>query len=199
MKTLKLTSNGLTGKSWTQELESKGCNVGMYAKQLLLSPDFKCSKKGTEYDIVIYDLEDLTDKDYITTKEVREKAQALGCKTPNAEIACLIRENMSDKEIKDMGMRYITVMHEPIEDSVRDPDLLCVNRNDDGRWLGTARDSSDFRWFRGAGFVFLAPQVGAQSSALGTSSEPQTLTLESRVNALEELAERMIKALTIKE
>lgn len=37
------------------------------------------------------------------------------------------------------------------------PDLLGVNRNDDGRWLNTYNGQPDNGWNREIGFVFLVP------------------------------------------
>ncbi len=44
-------------------------------------------------------------------------------------------------------------------DSDGDPNLLGLNRNDDGRWLNAYWDKPDNRWNRQNGFVFLAPQT----------------------------------------
>jgi hypothetical protein len=42
-------------------------------------------------------------------------------------------------------------------DSDGDPNLLSLNRNDDGRWLNAYNGRPDNRWNRENGFVFLAP------------------------------------------
>lgn len=173
MKTLTLTSNGLTGSQWIARLKKKKYNIGTYAKQVLNSPDFKLSKKGTKHDIVIYKLEDLTTASYLESSNIRKFAQEKGAKVPNAEIACLLREAMTDKEIEDMDLWWIAVFHEPINDSGGDPRLLGVGRRGDGRWLRAADVRPYDRWFRGDGFVFLAPQVSPKKldiehSELGT-------------------------------
>ncbi len=40
-----------------------------------------------------------------------------------------------------------------------DPNLLNVDRNDDGRWLGAYYDKPDNRWNRDDGFVFVVSQI----------------------------------------
>jgi hypothetical protein len=42
-----------------------------------------------------------------------------------------------------------------------DPNLLNVNRNDDGRWLNTTYDSPDNRWNRENGFAFIVSQLSS--------------------------------------
>lgn len=50
------------------------------------------------------------------------------------------------------GALYIT-------DSDGNPNVLGLNRNDEGRWLNAYNGNSDNRWNRENGFVFLAPKV----------------------------------------
>jgi hypothetical protein len=78
---------------------------------------------------------------------------------PNAEVACLIREKFSDKELKAMGLFSIETMHEPIEDSDGDSKLLGANRMDDGSGLSTDYDDHDHKWHRCRGFAFVVRQV----------------------------------------
>ncbi len=102
------------------------------------------------------------DNDRIT-KKIRTEAANRKLETPNAEIACLIRELFTDKEIKAMGLTWIVAMHELIKDSDGDPDLLFANRLDDGRWLRAAYDEPDRGWNRGNGFAFAVSQVSSQN------------------------------------
>src|SRR3989344_4149742 len=39
------------------------------------------------------------------------------------------------------------------------PNLLCANRNDNGRWLNTYYDNPDNRWNRNNGFAFVVSQL----------------------------------------
>ncbi len=39
------------------------------------------------------------------------------------------------------------------------PNLLIVNRNDDGRWLNAYYDNPDNRWNRDDGFAFVVSQL----------------------------------------
>jgi hypothetical protein len=153
-----VTSNGFSGKDWIKHFNKKGVEIGNYAKQLLLSEDFKPSKKGTTSQIVVIKGEFFSDNDRITSK-IREEADRRNMTKPNAEVACLIRDLFTDDEIKAMGLSWIVTMHEPIKDSDGDPHLLSTNRNGNKSWLSTYYGPPDRRWHRGSGFAFVAPQV----------------------------------------
>ena len=102
------------------------------------------------------------DKNRIT-KNIRAEADKRKLTTPNAEVACLIRENFSDEEIEAMGLVWVAVIHEPIKDSDGDLDLLGVVRGDDGSWLYTDYGNPGHVWDRGGGFAFVVSQVGPQN------------------------------------
>jgi hypothetical protein len=61
-----------------------------------------------------------------------------------------------------MGLRYIFVMHEPINDSDGVPSLLYAFRFDDGPWLSAYRGRPGDRWDRDFGFAFAVSQVSSQ-------------------------------------
>lgn len=152
-----VTSDGTTGEDWITRLESKGFRVGNYAKQVLRSPDFKPTN-GVTTEVAVLKGMLFEDNDRIT-KKIRAEAERRKLTKPNAELACLIREKFTDKEIEAMGLIWIVAMHEPIKDSGGDSSLLDAGRIVDGRWLGTCFDSPDNEWYRGSGFAFAVSQV----------------------------------------
>ena len=152
-----VTSDGTTGSQWIERLESKSFRIGDYAKSVLLSPDFKPTCEVTT-EIAILKGMLFTDNDRVT-KKIRAEADKRKLTKPNAEIACLIREKFSDEEIEAMDLWWIVAMHEPIKDSVGDPDLLSTSRYDDGRWLHAYYGKPDYRWGRNNGFAFAVSQV----------------------------------------
>jgi hypothetical protein len=151
-----VTSDGTTGEDWIIRLESKGFRVGDYAKQVLRSPDFKPTN-GVTTEVAVLKGMLFPDKDRIT-KKIRVEANKRKLGKPSAELACLIRLKFADKEIEDMGLTWLIVMHEPIKDGDGGPDLLGVSRGGGGRWLDAYCGSPGDGWGRGSGFVFLAPQ-----------------------------------------
>ena len=112
-----VTSDGTSGEDWITRLESKGFHVGDYAKQVLRSPDFKPTN-GVTTEVAVLKGMLFEDNDRIT-KKIRAEADKRKLLKPNAELACLIREKFTDKEIEAMGLWYIVAMHEPINDSDR--------------------------------------------------------------------------------
>ena len=152
-----VTSDGTTGEDWIKRLESKGFRFSKWAKDVLNSTDFKPTT-GIMNNIAVLKGELFKDSDRIT-KNIRNEADKRKLTTPNAEVACLIREKFTDKEIEQMGFWYIVAMHEPINDSDGDPDLLRASRNDAGRWLYAYYDRPGHWWLRVGGFAFVASQV----------------------------------------
>ena len=152
-----VTSDGATGQDWIERLEKKGIRSSDYAKSILLSSDFNPSKAGTVTKIAVLKGELFPDENRVT-KNIRAEADKRKLVKPSAEVACLIREKFTDKEIENMGLRWIVAMHDPIQDSDGDLHLLGANRYDDGSWLRTFYDYSGFRWGREVGFAFAVPQ-----------------------------------------
>jgi len=148
-----VTSDGTTGEQWIERLESKGHRISEYAKSILRSQEFKPTS-DIIYEIAVLKGELFNDKDRVTTK-IRQEAKDCQLGTPNVEIACLIREKFSNKELKEMGLYWIVIMHEPIKDSYGDPGLLSVDRGDVGSWLNAYYDDPDTEWDRDDGFAFV--------------------------------------------
>ena len=152
-----VTSDGTTGPEWISRLEKKGFRVGDYAKSILNSHNFKPTS-GIITEVAVLKGMLFSDSDRIT-KKIRKEANNRDFSTPNAELACLIREKFSDEEIEDMGLVRVVVMHEPIKDSDGGPSLLSAYRSGRGRWLRAYYDYPGSRWDRSSGFAFAVSQV----------------------------------------
>lgn len=155
---LSVTSDGTSGPQWIERLEGKGFRLSDDAKSVLRSPDFKPTS-GVSTEIAILKGMLFEDSDRIT-KKIRAEANKRKLTKPEAEVACLIRENFTDQEIEAMGLWYIVAMHEPIK-SGGDPRLLA-GRRDGGCWLRADYDKPDYWWYRERGFAFVVSQVGPQ-------------------------------------
>lgn len=152
-----VTSDDTTGEDWITRLESKGFRVGDYAKQVLRSPDFKPTNGVTTEVAVLRGL--LFEDQSRITKKIRAEADKRKLSKPNAELACLIREKFTDKEIEAMGLWYIVAMHEPINDSGGGPGLLNAGRGIVGRWLIAYCGRPGNGWGRNYGFAFAVSPV----------------------------------------
>ncbi len=153
-----VTSDGTTGEGWITRLESKGIYLEDDAKQVLRSPDFKPTSGVTTEVAVLRGC--LFEKHDRISFKIRAYAEVF--RTPdnrklsksNAELACLIRLNFTDKEIVAMGLSRIIAMHEPIKGF-----LLCALHYGDGRRLGACYEQPLSRWDRGNGFAFEVSHV----------------------------------------
>lgn len=155
-----VTSYGMTGENWIERLRGNGFRVGKCAKQVLRSPDFNPTNDVTTEVAVLKGMF-FKDNDQITQKICAE-ADKRGLVKPNAELACLIREKFTDKEIKAMGLMWIVAMHEPINDSDGAPSLLYANRFAGVDWLAAYDGRPDGRWSCDDGFAFAVSQVSSQ-------------------------------------
>lgn len=156
-----VASDGTTGEQWIARLESEGLRVGDSARSVLRSKDFKPTN-GIIYEIAVLRGELFSDSDRIS-KTIRKEAKNLKLSTPNAEIACLIREKFSDKELEAMSLYWVVAMHEPIKDSDDNPRLLNASRGGNGSWLFTRYGSPDIRWEFSNGFAFVVRQVSVSN------------------------------------
>lgn len=146
-------SDGTTGQDWIKRLESRGFSIGDGAKQILSSPYFKPTC-GVTNEIAILKGVSFGEKDRIS-KVVRANADRRKFSKPNVELACLIREKFTDKEIIAMGLWYIVVMHEPINGPNGNSSLLYIDTDQRGRRLNVYNESSGGRWCRDDGFAFV--------------------------------------------
>lgn len=152
-----VTSDGTTGEAWIERLESKGFDVSRYAKGVLRSADFRPTS-GVTTEIAVLKGALFANSNRVT-KNIRANATERKFTSPNAEIACLIREKFTGAEIKDMGLSAIIVMHEPI-DSAGYPFLLHAHRDVGVGWLDAFCGEPDDGWYRDRGFAFAVAQVG---------------------------------------
>ena len=154
-----VTSDGTTGEEWITRLEGKKYNVWDYAKSILRNPDFKPTKGVTTEVAVLKGI--LFSDDNRLTRNIRAEAEKRKFEKPNAEIACLIREKFTDKELEEMGLWWIVAMSDTINDSDGDPSLLSDGRDYDGRYLYAYCVRPGYRWDRDYGFAFAVSQVSA--------------------------------------
>ena len=145
------------GEEWISRTEKSRNQVVDHAKSVLRSKGFTSSAVG-RYKIAILKASLFEDGDRVSNKICSEARKKKLVKL-NADIIALIREQVSDYEIQDMGLKCIVGMHKPIKDSDDCPRLLAANRSNGGRRLDVYSGFPDDTWDRGFGFAFLVPQV----------------------------------------
>jgi hypothetical protein len=70
------------------------------------------------------------------------------------EVAFLIRDTFTDKEVQEMGLYWIVVMHKPYKDQLGNLNHLMVDTDDIFSSLGM-HIGSDFKYMRDSGFAFI--------------------------------------------
>ncbi|MDO8557188.1 MAG: hypothetical protein Q7R98_01870 [Candidatus Jorgensenbacteria bacterium] len=148
----RVASNGMSGPQWIKYFSEKGFRFGNYTESVLNSDDFKLTN-GVVYEIAILKGGLFKNRDR-TTWNIYAKADGYGYSKPKAEVACLIRKEFTDKEIREMGLTWILTMHEPIGDSSGDQGFLNVDSGDDGNKLSMCYGTEKSRWWdQGFGFA----------------------------------------------
>jgi len=83
---ISVTSDGTTGESWINRLESKGFRLGDYAKSMLRSDDFNPTA-GVTTEVAVLKGSLFSDSNRVT-KNIRADAKKRAWSVPNAEVAC---------------------------------------------------------------------------------------------------------------
>lgn len=150
-----VTSDGTTGDEWITRLESKGFRIGKgsFTEQILRSPlNFKPTSGVTTEVAILKSI--LFEENNRGTDDIRAEADKHKFSKPNTEVACLIREKFTDDEIRAMGLQYLIVMHEPINDRFGISYLLTAWLGDNGRWLSSFHCRNGIKWCCNSGFAF---------------------------------------------
>jgi hypothetical protein len=157
-----ITSDGHINVQLISDLKKKGLTIGSYAEQILKTKEFNVSvTKGITYYPGVIKGEEFSDSER-TTENIRKEAIKRGGVTPPAELSPLLRLNISDAEIKALGLLWLILMHEPINDSDGNQNFLVLFANGFFNQLDAFNGNPTYEWFPEAGFVFLFPQVSTE-------------------------------------
>jgi hypothetical protein len=150
-----LFSEGTSGQKWVKRLRKRGCLLSAAAISVLRSPMFRPTGSGIINIAVLRGT--LFPNNYRYASYIRAQAQRRKLWEPGDDIACLIREAFSDKEIQEMGCSSIVGMGEPIDNSNNDPTLLLAQELNGCRWLRTCYGAPHRRFSYTLGFAFIDP------------------------------------------
>jgi hypothetical protein len=155
-----VTGLDLTGAQEIERLEAAGCRLSDYAKSCLLSKKKDSYDKNHRlvanqaYKVALMPGKEIPDADR-TTQALRKRGmEKYGYGKPLGGLIPRIRESVSDKQMEDVGIWYIAVLHDPIEDSGGYPRVLSSDRDGGGRWVKAGWDSPDSRWSGDGAFAF---------------------------------------------
>ncbi len=152
---IEVTSDGRNERQFISSLERAGYNISSQAKNILQETALVDLEEQTHKLVIIRGKE--FDGECLTTN-VHAEAEHRGYLIPPVEVAFLLREVISDKELEQMGLLWLIVMHEPIRHGGH-LSLFSLNQANKGRNLDVSVYHPNGCWDRRCGFVFLAPQV----------------------------------------
>ncbi|HUQ30228.1 MAG TPA: hypothetical protein VM103_01780 [Candidatus Paceibacterota bacterium] len=157
-------ATGRSGEEQIAHLESLKYRVSDYAKSVLRNPAYNQQRleEGKEYQIALVRGTEIRKEKDRTTKALK----AIGAKDygndvhirTKAELACLLRETVSDEQLEKWGIWYIAILHDPIADSDGNPCVLHVLRDDEGCWLDARWGEPSDCWFVEGAFGFPLPE-----------------------------------------
>lgn len=158
---IEVTGLNLTGSEEIVRLEAAGFCIGDYAKSMLTStkPDSYDAthrlEDGKVYKLAIVPGREV--KKNRTTANLQAYGAQFGYQKPLAGLIPRICESVTDKQMEQMGIRYIAALHDRIEDSIGHQLVL--------RWNCSGQISSDWdyhddRWYRNGAFAFIVPYPG---------------------------------------
>jgi|GEM_PF-2842041 len=150
---LTVLADGTTGEQWVKRLEYKGFRLGSHARNLLLSRDFRISCAGSRK-IAVLKGQLFLDEERFGNK-IYDKAKLMNLLIPNTDIGCLIREQFTDKELEEMGLRYIVTMHACFGEFENHERFLTPSRLDGGNWLFACPCRQVDRLDHDCGFAFV--------------------------------------------
>ena len=160
---LAITGLSLTGKQEIVRMRKKSFRVSDYAKQVLTSTDddsYDANHRledGKGYVVVLVPGREITENRI--TANIQKYARGLGYEVPLAGVMPRVRETVSDKQIKQMGVRLITCLHAPIKGTDGVPRILDASCSDGGHWLNAGWDYFDSRWNHRVAFAFLTSAI----------------------------------------
>jgi hypothetical protein len=153
--TFTVKSDGTLGPDWMKRLQKRNCKLTVDARKILLSDQFHATR-DLEYDVVILRSWELN----WYTQALMDHAIGMELVLPLPEIACLIQDKFSNREILlEMGLRSIHIMHVPfLEREHSPPMILSINDHGQGSEMDLDFYEADTPWGLKDGFVFLAKQ-----------------------------------------
>lgn len=153
---LTVTSDGVCVSEQINKLEKKGFKIGRTTEKMISLECLRVPPAGTTYKIAILTSRSISERDRVTEK-IREKAKALNFSTPGPEIAYLLRLALSDKDIKNMNLDWIVVMHKPINECVFSQPVLfgVCNEEDEGGISFSSVDYANYDYNTSYGFAYI--------------------------------------------
>lgn len=158
---LTFTGLDLTGAAEIERLEAANFRVGNYAKSCFISTKDDSYDKhhhlvgGRIYKVALMPGKEIERDVDRTTANLRKRGmEHYGYGKPLGGLIPRVRENLSDKQMEELGILYAAAIHNPITVSGGRPCVLRADRDDDGQWVDTCWGGPGNQWGGRGAFVF---------------------------------------------
>ncbi len=153
---LSLRSEGTTSRQYYHLFKTRGFIFSGCVQDVLFHASDKPTS-GVVYRVVILPIKNIVGRDR-SDRKVIDYGFRRGWQRPHWEVACLIRDRLSSRQIKNMGLSWIVSMHEPINNSCNDPHYLVTSLGaDDLLSFLTHRCCPENVFAESGGCVFVIP------------------------------------------
>ena len=149
IKKMEVTIGGQSKEELIEEVKAKFI-VPSSAESILKSPDFTVSKQKENLTLIHLKVQDLGFPIGAMVKEIFAKAEKLGLELCPAETGPQLRKQYLDQPLDE----WFLIGMKPITDSVGNPDVFNLDRNEDGLWLRSYWTDPDGWWCSDFEFVF---------------------------------------------
>ena len=157
-----VTTLGLTAEEWKARLTKAGHKISNWANDVLSKPDYDLNHRyeadKTLKIVLIKGKEIEKDSERLTKNLKAIAVKDFGTNSVSelkGELGLLIREKFSNKELEEMVLYYIVVLHEPIVDSGGHPRVLRSIRRGGESWVDASCGLESGYWGEGGAFAFL--------------------------------------------
>ena len=158
--TIEFTASGHRGVEVAKMLAQNSFELGKKARSCLSSrridgyDNQHRLRAGMRYTVVILPGPMLCKADGSTTKQIIGKAERLGYQRPRAGVMPYVRSIISDSTMRELGLWFISALHQPIKDSDGTERILSMGWYGEGRRFDALDITSTFRWQPDGAFVF---------------------------------------------
>lgn len=154
-----IIGEGLFGGDWIPLLEKEGYSFRKELKSSLIkkyNEEQRLLKK--KYKIHILAGNEIEKKQDRTTQNLkrlaRDKFKGISFEDLKGEAVFLCRLKISNKEMKEMGFDYISMLHKPFEDDFGDQGWIVFDSQSEDNLYLYYENMNDY-WAKNGGFIFL--------------------------------------------
>lgn len=148
-------TDGATGAQMVERLVGRGCHLGDYARELILSPAY-VPTVGVVYHVRVLRMSLYSAQDR-TTGNVRVDAKRRSLLSPAPEAACLARLALLDTDLLKRQLGLMLFAHEPIPDRSGKSGLLGIHWLEPGQRLEGFKSDPGCLWHWDDSIAFVTP------------------------------------------